>query len=74
MKYLRPAAAVAAAISIGAAPLHAGGAAEPRLEPEVLAPEVVEAGAASSGGFILPLLFLIIIAAAVSGGGGLPRE
>ena len=73
MRYLKPAAAVAAAISMTAAPLHAGGAAEPRMEPEVLAPEVIEAGAATSGGFILPLIFLVIIAAAASSG-GLPRE
>ena len=72
MKYLRPAAAVAAAISITAAPLHAGGVAEPRMEPEVLAPEVITEGATTSGGFILPLIFLVIIAASASG--ALPRE
>jgi hypothetical protein len=72
MKYLKPAASIAAAISMGAAPLHAGGAAAPRMEPEVLSPEIIAEESASSGGFILPLIFLVIIAATASG--GLPRE
>ena len=78
MKYSKPAAAVAAALSMTAAPLHAGNLAEPLVEQEVLAPEVVatEAAAASTGGFILPLLLLAIIAAAASssGGGSGPAE
>ena len=52
---------------MGAAPLHAGGAAEPRMEPEVLSPEIIAEEAASSGGFILPLIFLVIIATVASG-------
>jgi len=67
MKYLKPVAAAAAAISMTATPMHAGGAAEPRLEPEVLSPEVIEEASTTSGGFILPLIFLVIIATAASG-------
>ena len=67
MKYLKPAAVAATAITMSATPLDAGGAAEPRLEPEVLSPEVIEEGSTTTGGFILPLLFLIIIATAATG-------
>ncbi|QMU57624.1 MAG: hypothetical protein GKR98_05055 [Boseongicola sp.] len=63
MKYTKPATAIAAAIAMSASPLHAGGAAAPRIEPEVMEPESIVAGASSSGGFVLPLLFLIILAA-----------
>jgi hypothetical protein len=54
---------------------HAGGFAEPRIEPEVMAPEQVIAQTAATsapGGIIVPLLLLalIAVAAAASGGGG----
>lgn len=65
MKYTKPAAAVAASLSLTAAPLHAGALAEPLMEPEVIAEE---AAAASSTGFVVPLFFLVILAAAISSG------
>ena len=71
MRYLRPATAVAATLSMSTAPLHAGNVVEPLMEPEVI---VEEAAAASTGGFVVPLLFLVILAAAVSSSGGGPRE
>ena len=81
MKYVKPATAVAAALSMASTPIHAGNLAEPVMEPEgaaaepVMEAETVAAGAASSGGFVLPLLFLAIIAAAVSSSGdGIPEE
>ena len=75
MKYLRPATVAAAALSMSTAPLYAGGAAAPLMEPEVLAPEVVveEAAASSANGFILPLIFLALVAAAMSSSDA-PRE
>ncbi|MDJ1017993.1 MAG: hypothetical protein QNJ35_15900 [Paracoccaceae bacterium] len=63
MKYVKPVATVATAISLGTGPAHADGMAAPIMEPEVIAEE---AAAASLGGFVLPLLFLAIIAAAAS--------
>lgn len=57
-------------------PSYAGGFAEPRIEPEVMAPEQViaqTAAASAPGGIIVPLLLLALIAvaaAASSGGGG----
>ena len=69
MKYVKPVATVATAISLGAGPVHAGGMAEPMMEPEVVA---AEAAAASVGGFVLPLLFLAVIAAAASSSGSTP--
>ncbi|WP_299755755.1 hypothetical protein [uncultured Boseongicola sp.] len=72
MNYLKPAAVAVATISMSTAPLHAGGAAEPLMEPEVI---VAEAAAATSGGFVVPLILLVILAAAASSsGGGTPRE
>ena len=72
MNYLKPAAVAVATISMSTAPLHAGGAAEPLMEPEVI---VAEAAAATSGGFVVPLILLVILAvAASSSGGGTPRE
>lgn len=71
MKYIRPAAAVAASLTIAAQPVHAGGVAEPMMEPEVVVAET----AAASGGFVVPLLLLVVIAAAVaSSGSDMPRE
>jgi hypothetical protein len=58
------------------APSYAGGFAEPRIEPEVMAPEQVIAETAATsvpGGIIVPLLIVALIAAvaaASSGGGG----
>jgi hypothetical protein len=57
------------------APSYAGGFAEPRIEPEVMAPEQVIAETAATsvpGGIIVPLLLiaLIAVAAAASSGGG----
>ena len=73
MNYVRPAAAIAAAIAIGSSPVSAGSLAAPAIEPEVvMAPETVAAGAASSGGFVVPLLFLVILAAVASGSDGVP--
>ncbi len=72
MNYLKPAAVAAATISMTSAPLHAGGAAQPLMEPEVI---VAESAAAFSTGFVVPLLLLVIIAAAASSSGGsTPRE
>lgn len=70
MNYLKPAAVAAATISMTSAPLHASGAAQPLMEPEVI---VAESAAASSGGFIVPLMLLVILAAAASSS-GTPRE
>ena len=68
---LLAAALAAAAIS----PSHAGGFAEPRIEPEVMAPETViseTAATSAPGGIIVPLILLALIAAVgiASGGGG----
>ncbi len=75
MNYRKPVVVAAAALSMSTSPLHASGAAAPRMEPEVMEPaEVTELAAASStGGFVIPLLFLVIIAAAASSS-GMPRE
>jgi hypothetical protein len=66
--------ATALALSI-ISPSHAGGFAEPRIEPEVMAPEQViaqTAAASAPGGILVPLILLALIAAAglASGGGG----
>jgi hypothetical protein len=45
---------------------HAGGLAEPVMEPDV----VEAATSSSSAGIIVPLLLLLLIAAAASGGNG----
>ncbi len=77
MKYVRPAATIAASIALGASAAQAGNLAQPVVESEVvMAPETVAAGAANSGGFIIPLLLLALIAAAAasSGGSPLPEE
>ena len=70
MKYTKPAAAVAATLSLTTAPLHAGNLAEPLLEPEVISEEAAAASASASTGFVLPLFFLVILAAALSSSGG----
>jgi hypothetical protein len=69
--------ALATMVALSAvAPSYAGGFAEPRIEPEVMAPEQVIAETAATsvpGGIIVPLLILALIAAvaaAGSGGGG----
>lgn len=68
--------ALATLIGLSAiAPSYAGGFAEPRIEPEVMAPEQVIAETAATsapGGIIVPLILLALIAAAAaaSGGGG----
>ena len=76
MKYVRPAATIAATLAIGAGAAHAGNLVQPAMEPEVVMnPETVAAGAASSGGFVIPLLLLALIAAAASSSGSpLPEE
>ncbi|MGI9389892.1 MAG: hypothetical protein ACR2O1_07535 [Boseongicola sp.] len=61
MKYIKPAAAVAATIAMSATQVNAGGLAEPLMEPEV-----VEETTTASSGFIFPLLLLAIIAAVAS--------
>jgi Na+/proline symporter len=70
-------AALATLIAVSSvAPSYAGGFAEPRIEPEVMAPEQVIAETAATsapGGIIIPLILLALIAAvaaASSGGGG----
>jgi hypothetical protein len=69
--------ALAAMVAVwSVAPSYAGGFAEPRIEPEVMAPEQVIAETAATsapGGIIIPLILLALIAAvaaASSGGGG----
>ena len=54
--------ALAAALSVAATSVFAGGLAEPVMEPEV----VEAATSSSAGGFIVPLLLLIVIVAAAS--------
>ena len=68
-------AALVAMLVFSSATAHAGGFAEPRIEPEVMAPETViaeTAAASAPGGIIVPLILLALIAAAglASGGGG----
>lgn len=53
---------LAAALSVAATSVFAGGLAEPVMEPEV----VEAATSSSAGGIIVPLLLLLVIAAAVS--------
>jgi hypothetical protein len=70
-------AALVAMLALSAATARAGGFAEPRIEPEVMAPETViaeTAAASAPGGIIVPLILLALIAAAglASGGGGSP--
>jgi hypothetical protein len=68
--------ALAATLAVSSATAsHAGGFAEPRIEPEVMAPEQVIAQTAATsapGGILVPLILLALIAAAglASGGGG----
>ena len=66
MKMKNSVALGAVCLTLASAPVHAGGMAEPLMEPEVIAEEA-EAG---SSGFVLPLILLVLIAAVVSGGGG----
>jgi hypothetical protein len=68
-------AALAASLALAALPSQAGGFAEPRIEPEVMAPDTViaqTAAASAPGGIIVPLLLLALIAAVglANGGGG----
>jgi hypothetical protein len=49
--------------------VHAGGMAEPVMEPEVVA----EAASSSSAGIIIPILLLLLIAAAVSSSDSTPQ-
>ncbi len=53
---------LAAALSVAATSVFAGGLEEPVMEPEV----VEAATSSSSGGIIVPLLLLLVIAAAAS--------
>ena len=53
---------LAAALSVAATSVFAGGLTEPVMEPEV----VEAATSSSSGGIIVPLLLLLVIAAAAS--------
>ncbi len=78
MKYVKPAATVAAALTIGGS-AQAGTLAAPAVEPEVvMAEETVVAGAATSGDFVVPLLLLFLIAAVAASSGSdsipLPEE
>lgn len=66
--------ALATIVAVSAvAPSYAGGFAEPRIEPEVMAPEQVMAETAATsvpGGIIVPLLLLALIAVAAAASGG----
>lgn len=65
--------AAALAITIAAtSPLHAGGFAEPIMEPEVVIQET--AAASAPGGIIVPLILLALLAAIglANGGGSAP--
>lgn len=53
---------LAAALSVAATSVFAGGIAEPVMEPEVVAAET----SSSAGGIIVPLLLILVIAAAAS--------
>ena len=64
MDYKKPLALAAVAVALAAAPLHAGGVAEPVMEPEV----IVEESSASSGGYLLPLLLIAVLVAVASSG------
>lgn len=66
MNFTKTSAIILAGTIAMAAPVHAGGMAEPMMEPEV----IVEESSASSGGFVLPLILLAIIAAIASSDGG----
>ena len=57
--------AVVISAAMLSAQAHAGGMAEPLMEPEVVAEE-----ATTSGGFIIPLVILAVIVAAISSSGG----
>jgi hypothetical protein len=71
MNYKKPVALAAAGLTLMSAPLHAGGMAEPMMEPEI----IVEESSASSGGFIVPLILLaLLVAVASSSSGGTPTE
>lgn len=62
---MRKALLLSTALTFGTAPFsHAGGMAEPVMEPEV----VEQATSSSAGGLVIPLLLLLVIAAAASGG------
>ena len=77
MKRMLKTTALAGMIALVALPALAGGFAEPRIEPEVMAPDTVIAATAASsapGGIIVPLILLALIAAAglANGGGSTP--
>lgn len=67
MKSTKLFALAAVCTALVTAPAHAGGMAEPLMEPEVIAEET-----SNSGGFVIPLLLLaaIVAVASSSGGGG----
>lgn len=54
------------ALALAGTAAHAGGIAEPVIEPEVVAQDA----GSSSGGLIVPLLLLVLVVAAISGGNG----
>ncbi|MEL7345016.1 MAG: tail fiber domain-containing protein [Pseudomonadota bacterium] len=60
MKRILLSATISIALVSGQA--HAGGMAEPMMEPEV----IVEEAAASSGGFVVPLILLALVALAIA--------
>ncbi len=55
--------ALAAALSLTATSVFAGGMAEPVMEP---APVETKAASSSAGGIVVPLLVLLLVAAAAS--------
>lgn len=65
MKLTKILALAAFGTALATAPVHAGGVAEPLMEPEVIAEET-----SNSGGFIIPLLLLAAIVAIASSNGG----
>ena len=65
MEYKKPLALAAASVALATTPAHAGGVAEPVMEPEV----IVEESRASSGGYLLPLLLIALLVAVASNSG-----
>ena len=66
MKIIKSATLAASLLAASTSFSHAGGFAEPIMEPEVIAEEA----AGTAGGFVLPLILLAVLAAVAAGGGG----
>ncbi len=74
MRGIRPLVLLSLVVSVSVAPAHAGSLAAPIMEPEVMAPEEVEAAAAAAGaaasGWVVPLIVIAAIAAVAAASGG----